>query len=246
MAKHNGEYIFYADESGDHSLVTVDPLYPIFVLSISGFRIADYCKKVVPSFQRFKFNEFGHDMAILHEREVRKQIGDFAYLTDMIAREKFMEKISAIISSSAFKIFSVIIDKRDFKNDLFPDNPYAVALRYCLEEIYRSLRNKRTHEATYFFVFEKRGDKEDRDLELEFRRVTDGENSFRLPFSGFHIRFADKKSNSTGMQIADLTARPIGLNYLRPEQYNRSFEIIRSKIQKCKNVRRMPHGVLSG
>ena len=38
--------------------------------------------------------------------------------------------------------------------------------------------------------------------------------------------------NSAGLQLADLIARPIGLNYLKPQQGNRAFEIIKDKILK--------------
>lgn len=46
--------------------------------------------------------------------------------------------------------------------------------------------------------------------------------------------FADKKSNSCGLQLADLTARPIGIHYLRPEQDNAAYEIIKLKIKSLK------------
>ncbi len=42
----------------------------------------------------------------------------------------------------------------------------------------------------------------------------------------------DKKSNSTGLQIADLTARPIGIKTLRPDQPNRAYDIIEKKLRK--------------
>ena len=86
----NGDYIFYADESGDHSLASVDPGYPIFVLSICGFKIREYCRKVVPTLQDLKFRHFGHDMVILHEREIRKFENDFAVLADPALRDRFM------------------------------------------------------------------------------------------------------------------------------------------------------------
>ncbi len=88
-----------------------------------------------------------------------------------------------------------------------------------------------------YFIFEKRGSKEDAELELEFRLICDENNIFnKTDFSKmkFNIIFSDKKSNSTGLQIADLTARPIGLNYLRPKQKNRAYEIIDEKIEYCK------------
>lgn len=43
--------------------------------------------------------------------------------------------------------------------------------------------------------------------------------------------FADKKANPCGLQLADLTARPIGLKVLRPQQHNRAYEIIEPKIR---------------
>lgn len=226
----NGEYIFYADESGDHSLVSVDSAYPLFVLTICGFKITEYTQKTVPSFQRFKFRHFGHDMTVLHEHEIRKQTGEFTFLTDLALRERFQEELTTLVEAAKFDIFSCIIDKRLFRSDFFPDNPYQVALSICLQMIFRSLTKNRAVGPTYHFVFEKRGDKEDRDLELEFRRVVDGQNPMRVPFQGFKLRFADKRSNSTGMQLADLTARPIGLAYLRPAQPNRAFDVIRSKL----------------
>ena len=45
------------------------------------------------------------------------------------------------------------------------------------------------------------------------------------------IKFASKETMSTGLQIADLVARPIAMNILKPEQPNRAFEAIRAKIQ---------------
>jgi hypothetical protein len=78
------------------------------------------------------------------------------------------------------------------------------------------------------FIVEKRGKQEDAELELEFRRICDGGNyeGHQLPFE---IIFADKKSNSAGLQMADLVARPVGIKMLRPEQPNRAFDVLESK-----------------
>jgi Protein of unknown function (DUF3800) len=230
----NGEYIFYADESGDHSLVSVDAAYPVFVLTICGFDITEYTQKTVPSFQKFKFRYFGHDMTVLHEHEIRKQKGEFNFLTDLMVRDRFQTDLTGLVEAAKFEIFSCIIDKRMFRADFFPDNPYQVALSICLQMIFKHLLRSRKLGPDYHFVFEKRGDKEDRDLELEFRRIIDGRNPLHVPFNGFKLRFADKKSNSTGMQLADLTARPLGLAYLRPAQPNRAFDVIQSKLCKIK------------
>ena len=44
--------------------------------------------------------------------------------------------------------------------------------------------------------------------------------------------FVSKKANSSGLQLADLIARPIGLSILRPGQPNRAFDTIKGKIGK--------------
>jgi hypothetical protein len=89
---------------------------------------------------------------------------------------------------------------------------------------------KQDHLLTHWVV-ECRGKKEDAELELEFRRICDGENTGNagnrhLPFD---IVFADKKTNLTGLQLADLVARPVGLNYLRPAQANKAFDLLTRK-----------------
>lgn len=78
-------------------------------------------------------------------------------------------------------------------------------------------------------IFEARGVKEDAALELEFRRVCDGANRGGRPYP-FHLLIADKKTNSEGLQLADLTARPAGLSDLRPGQANRAWESMRPKM----------------
>ncbi len=230
----NGEYIFYADESGDHSLVSIDSSYPIFVLTICGFAINDYAKRIVPDFQRLKFAYFGHDMVVFHEREIRKQSGDFVVLRDMALRERFLTDLTRSIQKATFRIYACIIDKRILRGDFFPDNPYELALTVSLQAVYKQLKFQRIEDRSYYFIFEKRGDKEDRDLELAFRRIVDGENPMRIPFHGFKLRFADKKANSTGMQIADLTARPLGLGYLHPKQENRAINVLQEKCCRLK------------
>ena len=79
-----------------------------------------------------------------------------------------------------------------------------------------------------YVVCEARGHKEDKDLELEFRRVCDGQNTSKacLPLS---VIFSHKKCNSSGLQLADLMARPVGRKMLKPDQPNRAYDILAEK-----------------
>ena len=46
----------------------------------------------------------------------------------------------------------------------------------------------------------------------------------------FDIKFANKKTNSCGLQIADLVAHPIARHVVRPEQQSMAFEVVKKKI----------------
>ncbi|WP_354307678.1 DUF3800 domain-containing protein [Sphingomonas trueperi] len=73
------DYIVFADESGDHGLQSIDPQFPVFALVFCIFEKSAYAENVEPAFRRLKFKYFGHDAAILHEREIRKQEPPFAF-----------------------------------------------------------------------------------------------------------------------------------------------------------------------
>ena len=243
MGDEDGLYIFYADESGDHSLTSIDPTYPVFSLSLCGFRKDSYCSRVVPNFQRLKFRYFGHDAIVLHEHEIRKQKNVFRILNDQPTRVRFLDDLSMCLKKSPFRIFPSVILKTDLRYDLFPENPYSISLRVCLQQVFVFLKSrgelgKRTH-----FIFEMRGKKEDAELELEFRRLVAGHNDLGVPMPGFEIQFSDKRSNSTGMQIADLTARPLGLSLFRKHQPNRAFSLIERKIYRRRTFANPVRGV---
>lgn len=224
------DYIVYVDESGDHSLTSIDAGYPVFVLSFCVFRKDDYADRVTPAVRKHKFEMFGHDMVVLHEHEIRKKTGAFARLGKE-AREQFMESLTNIIVAADFTLIAVVIDKRRLASKYVnPAHPYHLAMAFGLERLHRLLRSQGQEDRIAHIVCEARGSKEDAELELEleFRRIRDGANYFnkRLPFE---LVIADKKTNSEGMQLADLTARPIGLSVLRPEQPNRAMAILESK-----------------
>ena len=107
----------------------------------------------------------------------------------------------------------------------------CIALRFGLERVYEYLKKLEQVESLTHVIAEKRGKREDGELELEFRRIVDGDNyrSQQLPFK---IVFADKTSNSCGLQLADLVARPVGLSVLRPDQTNRAYEVVKGKFDR--------------
>jgi len=222
-------FIVYVDESGDHGMQNLDPNYPVFVLAFCVFHKRHYAERVVPSLQKFKFNHFGHDLVLLHEHEIRKETGQFNF-GSRPRKQSFIDGLTDIIDASNFILISCVIDKERLrrKGSPTPDNPYHLALGFCLETLYEFLMEKQQESKRTHVVVECRGKKEDGELELEFRRICDGANRKKISLP-FDVVFADKRANSAGLQLADLVARPIGLNVLRPEQGNRAFDVLTRK-----------------
>lgn len=223
------DFVVYVDESGDHSLASIDPDYPVFVLALCVFHKRHFAEKIIPAVEKLKFNYFGHDSVVLHENEIRKQKGEFAFLSHRPTREAFMGQLSSIMAASNFILIACVVDKvRTGKLAGASTNPYHVALGHCLMALRELLAEKGQDRLKTYVVVECRGKKEDAELELEFRRICDGENASNLALP-FDIVFADKKTNLTGLQLADLVARPVGLHHIRPEQPNKAFDLLKQK-----------------
>jgi hypothetical protein len=225
------DYIVYVDESGDHGMENINPYYPIFVLAFCIFKKTDYISKVVPALQSFKFNYWGHDAVVLHEHEIRKSMGgNFSLLNDNSVRTSFMNALSKIIETTPLHVITTVLHKEKHRSRYTsPENPYHLSLEFCLERlrIFLKENNVNIKTQTTHLIFESRGKQEDDALELAFRRIMDRE---LFSQASFVMRFVSKNANCSGLQLADLIARPVGLHVLRPTQANRAFEIIKKKL----------------
>lgn len=234
------DYIVFVDESGDHGMESIDPSYPVFVLVFCIFEKDVYATLAAPAVLRFKFKHFGHDQVILHEHDIRKTKGQFAFLFDEARRIPFYEDLNGLIAGSPFTLVASAIHKERHRGRYArPDNPYEIATAFGMERIYRHLSSLGCRDGTTHFLFERRGKREDAEVERAFRKVCDGGNRVadHLPF---RIIMCDKKCNSAGLQIADLIARPIGRRLINSSQRNRAYDIIQRK------YRRSPQGKIEG
>jgi hypothetical protein len=228
------KFIIYADESGSPNLGADNRDFPIFVLNFLVVEKRVYTHDLVPPLQSLKFNYFGHDQIILHERDIRRQSGAFVrFRANADQRGRLLESIAGLVATRNAQFACAIIDKRKIVSEAVnPWSPYDIALGICMETAAHILVSQGEEDTDVHVIFEARGKKEDELLELEFRRVAAGD--VRVSFGASPITrfqwtpvFADKRSNSSGLQIADLAARPLGLSYLRPTQPNRAFSAMR-------------------
>ncbi len=237
-----GDYLVFVDESGDHSLTKIDPLYSVFVLAFAIIGKADYTERIVQSLQRFKFRYWGHDEVVLHEHDIRKPSGPFAFLHERSVRERFLCELSGLMETLPATIVAVVIDKPAFAarhSGAEPGPTYDHAMQTGLDAVFHHLATLGQSGHTTPIIVERRGRNEDTALELAFRRfctTTNGHGRI-LPFD---LVMVPKTANSAGLQLADLIARPVGLHHLRPGQPNRAFALIYPKLY------RGPDGVPEG
>jgi hypothetical protein len=236
----DSDYVIYVDESGDHSLVSIDANYPCFVVAFCIVDKQTYSNAVRDAL-KLKFDTFGHDMVVFHEREIRKRLGDFSFInSDPPRGQQFLSDLTTFVQKAPFTLIAAVIRKAVLVGQyVWPDNPYELALTFCLERAYGFLKDHGQETRSTHVIVESRGKKEDKDLELAFRRTCAGLNQWNclLPFV---IRFSSKQCNSTGMQLADLVARPIGQEVLNPGSQAKIYPAIKSKF------RTSPNGKISG
>ena len=226
------EYVVYVDESGDNGLKRINPQNPIFVLAFCIFDKVQYRQVVVPEVQALKFDFWGHDAVVLRSYDIRNQRNDFRILNDQALRTTFLERINVVINAMPVTIVAAVIDKRALVQQYaYPADPYSISLAFCMERLQMFLMERGQAAATTHLLVECRGEKEDKDLELAFRRICDGANFVgRMP--NLDIRFMDKKHNSTGLQVADLVAYPIARHAINAAQDNRAHEVVERKFRR--------------
>ena len=178
---------------------------------------------------------------ILHAHEIRKEKGDFKFLFNRKVREQFLGGLTTLMQRLPYTLIAGAIDKEQLNHRYAdPDNPYSIAMRFCLEQAFSFLR-ERAEKPTYVLV-ESRGRKEDGDLELVSRRICDGANACgqRLPFE---VVFVDKKQNLPGLQLADLVCYSINRHLLKPDQPNRAYDVVEKKLHRSGEGRLAGHGL---
>jgi hypothetical protein len=229
-----GDCLVFVDESGDHSLTSIDPQYSVFVLAFAIIRKTDYVMQVCRDLQQFKMKHWGHDEVVLHEHDIRKPRDAFALLLNKNRREAFLSGLNEIMAGLPATLVAVVIDKPAFAaRHPVADTVgvYDFAMERGLLAVYQFLSSQGQSHVHTPIIVECRGRKEDKELELTFRRFCDVTPTQSTPLP-FDLVMVPKTSNSAGLQLADLIARPIGLHHLRPQQPNRAFDILKTKFHR--------------
>jgi hypothetical protein len=190
----------------------------------------------------------------VHEPDVRRRSRWF-HSEDPLREQAIIDALSAQLSELDFTCIAAVIDKRQLRahypagkvDDFLPESTFLMCVDFIFERIVHFLYHV-GGDAQGIVIAEARGPREDAEVHAEFLRlhlfgtqyIADG--YFRNQLRPY-IEFRKKDRNDSGLQIADLVARPIADKVLRPNTTPERWQAIASKIYDGNQERRSSYGV---
>lgn len=229
------KYHLYIDESGDHGLTTLNPDFPIFLLC--GVLVEEQAyEKIKKSFNIIKQTLWGNKEVIFHSRDIRKCDKEFSVLFDMEKKKWFYDQLNKAIQENHYTIIASALQKDHYikRYGRLSNDVYELSLSFIIERAIFYLDDINVGKETLEIIIEKRGKKEDKQLEEHFQRLIARGSSYvnaqRLKDYDLKITFIGKKENINGLQLADLIAYPIARYVIDPKRANPAFEQVQLKI----------------
>lgn len=229
-------YNFFIDESGDHGLTKVDTDFPVFLLCGVLMKEEDY-ETVRQEINTLKYSIWGNKEVIFHSRDIRKCEKEFQKLFDLELKKYFYDELNKIISNSPYTIIASAIQKDRFIKQFgkLQDDVYEVALSFVIEQAIVALNSIEAN-ASLSIVIEKRGKKEDKQLDDHFQRIvargTGKLSAKQVALCNPTFTFKNKRENINGLQLADLVAYPIARYVIEPNRANPAFDVLEPKIYR--------------
>lgn len=233
-------YHLFLDECGTHAVRPPDPNFPAFALC--GIVISDDdFHEIDVKWKNWKITTMGVDGSRIHEPDIRKYRNRFKRTTK-IEREAIDESLAEILSVLNFHCIAAVVDLHEFGHqhpsgrvdDYLPQSCYLMAIDFVMERFVHFLREVGDSGKGHITA-ESRETKEDVLVNYEYVRLQKegtqfvSESDFRWYLSP-HINFLRKDANSTGLQIADIAARPLAEKVLDPTSTPKRWDVISSKL----------------
>ena len=221
--------ILYIDESGDHNLLKIDKVYPVFVLCGVIFD-CNKLKELNCQIDDFKNKRFGNKNCILHTADIARRKNGYEFLNDKKEKDKFYLELNNLMSNLEYDVIACVIDKKKYIEKYQNDkrDVYEYSLDILVERFYYQLAGDMG-----LIQCEARNEELDNQIKIAWQSIT---NRGTYYISGDNIQkrisclsIHKKTENINGLQIADLCASPIGRHYIK-KQPKADFEIIREKI----------------
>jgi len=240
--------VLFLDESGDHSLDTIDPQYPVFVLGGCIIDMDYHENELSPRLKAYKTNLFGRDDFILHTADIVRRRGVFQKLTNKAFRDRFYFETNRLMETADYTIVACAIKKNDHlaRYGLAALDPYMLSLRILVERFVFEVQ-QRGGGVQGLIIAESRDETLNSQLRLAWMdlRTTGTDyvsaSEVRRYVSELHIR--NKQNDIAGLQIADLVVSPIG-RYVLGKNPKNDWHIIKKKFRRNKDGKYMGYGLV--
>ncbi|UMO25524.1 DUF3800 domain-containing protein [Acinetobacter baumannii] len=126
------DYIVYVDESGDHTLNGYNAKYPVFVLAFCIFHKRYYTETVIHKLEQLKFKHFGHDIIVMHERDILKGTGDFRNYSSKEQKESLLNDLTTLMQETNFILISCVVRKDLLIKKYMPLPKIHISLHWSL------------------------------------------------------------------------------------------------------------------
>jgi hypothetical protein len=247
------EFLIFIDECGHHGLAAANDPFPVFCLCavvVDREKFATFDR----SWKSWKATWLGSWRKIVHEPDIRRR-SDYFYFADPLKQKAAEDSLAAQLASLDFTCIAAVIDKGQLQEhypggqvDAFlPPSTYLMCVDFIFERIIHFLYHA-GDDAYGNVTAESRGLREDAEVHAEFLRLQLGGTQF-LSDRYFrnqlrpYIQFKRKSGNDSGLQIADLAARPIAEKVLDPGSTPERWQSVASKIYDGGKGRRSSYGL---
>ncbi len=242
------DYYLFVDESGEHIIENFDTSRPFFTVSAVMISKSMYDEqKVAINALKEKYWEGGlfkeknrHTKKVCFvSRQIRRRQGAFSkhYLNDE-QYENFLQDLTVLMNTLDYTIIAASIDKVKLVSKYTnPIEPYHLAMEFIVERFSRLLH---TQNATGLIMMESRGKREDGSLHQLFLEFYNKGTRFfgsryiqKTITGGFYFNGKWNKERNNletfyGLELADLTAHPIG-HFVQSREKTRPFETFEKK-----------------
>lgn len=204
-------YLFL-DESGNHSLATIDPRYPVFILG--GVIATDEAVPAITSLLAdLKLQILGDSDVVLHTADISRNRNGFECLVDPGLRTRFRSLLNDTLSALDFSVVGCAIRKPELLRrygELAVD-PYLLSLGIVVERFCFELGGAGAPGVVHV---ERRNERLDREIKVAWdllrlngtRYVRPGVLRRRIAA----LVFETKASGGAPLELADLVVTPLG------------------------------------
>jgi hypothetical protein len=226
------DYIVFVDESGTPVTHKPDPEFPIFSLQFVLVRKDTYAAQIEPEFRRFKLKHHGSYSVVLHGRKIDNKEDEFKFLRNRALYSRYVRELDELIGASEVRLYSAFFLHLEVaKLGTLKIHPYAYFMHELLNRIENEIAIPGVRTSCEVIVESRRGS----DAEM-LEAYGSYKAAFRTAQVEFELVLAEKSLNITGLQIADLVAKPIARYCLNPLQPVPEWPTVSTKVEQMLNL----------